>query len=238
VTRVFAPRLGFTLLTLAVAMLFVSLGLWQWRRYVTRSAERQRFEQGAAQLEELGPRSLDAVPLFQRVRVSGSLDGAHQFLLDNRTHAGRAGYEVLTPLARAGAETLLVDRGWLPFTGRRAQLPDVSLKVEGTVVLTGRSALLPSAGLASGRAPPQGGAAWPKLTSYPSMGELTRALGVPLSARVLLLDGQAPFGFVREWQAPGLSPLTHLSYAIQWWSFALLALILWGVASRRARSAA
>ncbi len=43
----------------------------------------------------------DALPLFQRVSVTGELDGAHQFLLDNRSYRGRPGYEVLTPLARA-----------------------------------------------------------------------------------------------------------------------------------------
>jgi surfeit locus 1 family protein len=48
-----------------------------------------------------------------------------------------------------------------------------------------------------------------------------------------LLDPQAPLGFVRDWQAPGLPPLRHFSYALQWWSFALLALIIWALLSRR-----
>jgi surfeit locus 1 family protein len=237
VTRVFAPRAGLTLLALALAALFVALGIWQWRRYVLRSAERQRFERGAAELKDLHDLPLAAVPLFQRVRVAGRLDGEHQFLLDNRTHAGQAGYEVLTPLARPTGERLLVDRGWVPFRGRRSELPDVRLAVPQPLELTGRSAALPSPGLASGRAAPGAAAPWPKVTSYPDMPELSRALGVPLSTRVLLLDPQAPFGYLRDWQAPGLTPLTHLSYAIQWWSFAVLTLIGWAVASRRTAGA-
>ena len=38
-----------------------------------------------------------------------------------------AGYEVLTPLHAPRRTTLLVDRGWVPFSGSRAQLPDVTL---------------------------------------------------------------------------------------------------------------
>jgi surfeit locus 1 family protein len=47
----------------------------------------------------------------------------------------------------------------------------------------------------------------------------------------VLLDPQAPDGYVRDWHPPGMSPARHWSYAIQWWSFAALALVLWGVLS-------
>jgi surfeit locus 1 family protein len=67
------------------------------------------------------------------------------------------------------------------------------------------------------------------------MAQLAAVLGRPLSARVLLLDPAAPFGYVRAWQPPGLPPLRHFSYAIQWWAFALATLILWALLSRRAR---
>ena len=66
------------------------------------------------------------------------------------------------------------------------------------------------------------------------MAELASALGAPLEPRILLLDPQAPFGYVRDWQPPGMSPLRHFSYAIQWWSFAALALIVWAVMQRGA----
>jgi surfeit locus 1 family protein len=231
--RVFAPTPGFTLLAVALAALCVALGVWQWRRGSAREAAWQSFERGAAVLVELGDRPLTDVPLFQRVRLRGRLDGAHQFLLDNRTHAGRAGYEVLTPLQRPAGVAVLVDRGWVPFTGTRAQLPDVRLPAADDIALSGRSALLPSPGLAAGRAAPAPTGPWPNVTSYPDMPQLAQALGESLGARVLLLDPQAPLGFVRDWQAPGLPPLRHFSYALQWWSFALLALIIWALLSRR-----
>jgi surfeit locus 1 family protein len=231
--RVFAPTAAFTVLALLGALVFVRLGVWQWHRGVERSAERTRFEHGAGQLIELGARVATEVPLYQRVSVRGQLDGAHQFLLDNRTWQGRAGYEVLTPLKRAGAPALLVDRGWVPFTGTRAQLPEVSVAAVAPVELTGRLGLLPSPGLASGRSAPDPRAPWPKVTSYPDTGQLAAALAAPLEPRILLLDPQAPFGYLREWRPPGLQPLRSYSYAIQWWAFAVLTLVVWALTSRR-----
>jgi len=207
--RSFAPTLRFTLLALLLAAGFVRLGWWQWQRGEQRQVAAARFARGADQLLTLGALDAAAVPLYQRVSVEGELDGAHQFLLDNRSFEGRPGYEVLTPLTRGRALTLLIDRGWVPFQGSRAQLPDVTLALTGPVRLTGRIALLPT------------------------MTQLAAALGAPLSARVLLLDPLSPFGYARGWQVPGLPPLRHFAYAVQWWSFALLTLILWVIASRR-----
>jgi surfeit locus 1 family protein len=230
---VFAPTPGFTLLTLVVVVAFVKLGFWQWGRGSAREAAQQSFEHGAAAQVDLGGRALTDVAAFQRVRVVGQLDAAHQFLLDNRSYQGRPGYEVLTPLRRPGSLTLLVDRGWLPFTGSRAHLPAVDFSAPAPLTLSGRAGTLPSPGLALGRAPPPPGSAWPKLTSYPDMQQLAQALGESLDARVLLLDPQAPMGFVRDWHSPGLPPLRHFSYAVQWWSFAALAFGAWALFSRR-----
>ncbi len=226
-------RLGFALLALLLALLCVRLGFWQWHKGTQREAQWQGFERGAQGLVSLAAAPLTSVPLYQRVSVSGVLDGAHQFLLDNRSYQGRAGYEVLTPLRRAGATTLLVDRGWVPFSGSRAQLPPVSLAAAAEVTLAGRVAPLPSPGLALGHGAPAGD--WPKVTAFPTMDELAASLGEALEPRILWLDAQAPQGYVRDWQPPGMSPLRHFSYAIQWWSFAALSVFVWALLALRAR---
>jgi len=231
--RVFAPSAAFTVATLLLCALCVRLGAWQWHKGIERQQEWTRFARGADQVIALGARAVSDVPLYQRVRVTGRLDAAHQFLLDNRSYRGRSGYEVLTPFTRAGAAVLLVDRGWVAFSGSRARLPDIAFEAAAPVTLSGRIAELPSPGLASGRAAPDARAPWPKVTSFPSAAELSAALGAPLAARILLLDPQAPFGYMRDWQPPGPAPLRHLSYAIQWWSFATLALIAWATLSTR-----
>ena len=220
--------------TALVTVLCVRLGVWQWHRALQREAEHAAFERGAATLATLGGRA-DALPLYQRVRVAGRLDAAHQFLLDNRSARGNAGYEVLTPLLREGAPALLVDRGWVAFTGSRARLPDVAVDAPGTVELTGRLAPLPAPGLALGHAAPPPGPSWPKVTGYPQLAELAAALGTPVESRILLLDPDAPYGTpVRDWQPAGPSPLRHYAYAVQWWCFAALPPLALLVVRRRA----
>ena len=54
----FAPTLGFTLLALVLAALFVRLGVWQWQRGEQRQAAAERFARGTDQVLELGTRDV------------------------------------------------------------------------------------------------------------------------------------------------------------------------------------
>ena len=227
----FAPSAGMTLLTGLLCVLFVYLGRWQWHRGNARQEAWDRFSRGAEKVVPIGTQRLSTVPLFQRVSLAGRFDAAHQFLLDNRSYEGRAGYEVLTPLLRSSGEAALVDRGWVPFSGLRARLPGVAIASHEEITVTGRVAELPSAGLASGRASPSG--PWPKVTSFPTMPELSSAFGAALEPQIVLLDSHDPDGYVRDWHPPGLEPTRHWSYAVQWWCFAVLAAVLWARLSLR-----
>jgi surfeit locus 1 family protein len=216
-----------TVLTVVLCALFVSLGRWQWNRGNAREAAWSQFARGTDKVLPLNADRLSDVPLFQRVKVEGRFDAGRQFLLDNRSYEGRAGYEVLTPLQRGNGMVALVDRGWVPFSGLRDRLPGVAIHNPDEVTVTGRVADLPSAGLASGRAPPSVQGPWPKVTSFPTMTELSQAFGQPLDSHILLLDSHDPDGYVRDWHPPGLEPSRHWSYAVQWWSFAVVLVILW-----------
>ena len=103
----------------------------------------------------------------------------------------------------------------------------MSLPDNTSLTISGYVDELPVSGLASGRAAPESGASWPKLTSFPSHAELESALGQKISRRMLLLDADAPAGYVREWTPPGLAPTRHFSYAIQWWGFAIVLLVIY-----------
>lgn len=227
-----------TALTIALCVAFVRLGQWQWHKAELRQAEWNAFARGADRALVLGSRETADTPRFQRVVVSGRFDAEHQFLLDNRIENGEAGYEVLTPLDLDDGRALLVDRGWVPFTGFRSRLPDVRLSARGPVRLTGRIDQLPVGGLAFGRVGPRPGANWPKVTSYPEMAQLASALAavspeVRLEPRILLLDPGAPHGYVRDWRPPGMSPARYMSYAAQWWLFAVTLIVIWAVLSAR-----
>lgn len=204
--------------------LFISLGFWQWNRGLHRREVWDQFARGDQAAVETTAAGLAQLPPFTRVRLSGEFDPAHQFLLDNISHGGAPGYEVLTPLRLADGSSMLVNRGWVPFSGYREQLPDVGIDAARVpLFLTGRLATLPVPGLASGRVPPPVDGPWPRLTSFPDMPQLGRALGQPLQPVVLLLDADSGPGYLRDWKPPGISPDRNFSYAVQWWSFALLA---------------
>jgi surfeit locus 1 family protein len=231
------PRPGWVLLTVLAMGLFTSLGWWQWQRGKHRLALAAQFDTRAAPLP-LGSREIEELPRYERVEVTGTYDARHQFLLDNMFSSGRPGYQVLTPLRLVDGRVLLVNRGWLPFSGYRERLPDVSFAAPGAAAVRGRLDELPAAGLASGRAAPALHGTWPRLTTFPQQHELAAALAEPLAGQtlepgVLLLDADQPLGYVRDWQPPGLSPQRHIAYAVQWWAFAALALALLLILNRK-----
>jgi cytochrome oxidase assembly protein ShyY1 len=217
-----------TLLTVLLLAAFVSLGRWQWQRGVGKQQLWEQFENSPAPAFTTHPPDFDTSERFSRVAFPARYEPAHQFLLDNRMHDGQPGYEVLTPAVLNDGRRILVNRGWVPFSGYRDRLPDVAMTgAEATI--SGRVEELPAAGLASGRAPPAADDQWPKVTSFPTHEELEQALGQKISRRILLLDPGAPGAgdFVRQWSPPGLAPDRHFSYAIQWWGFAVVLLVLY-----------
>lgn len=248
--RVFSPSWLMTLAAITLFVLFVSLGRWQWGRAAQKQLLWDEFARGADAAVPVDAGPLATWPRFQHLQLRGHWHAARQFLLDNRNLDGAAGYEALTPFELTDGRWLLVNRGWLRFNGHRDQLPVISFvpargaaaadaaisaasPVRPVTVLRGRLDQLPSAGLASGRAAPALAGPWPRLTSYPRTEELSAALGQPLQGRVLLLDPDEPDGYVRRWRPPGVSPDTHWSYAIQWWGFAALLVVLYGILNTR-----
>ncbi len=213
------------LLAVAGCTLFTSLGFWQWHRGQYRQGLWAQFEADASVQREISDSAqLAGAARYARIRVTGRLDGAHQLLLDNRSREGRPGYELLTPLILPDGAVLLVNRGWLPFTGYRDRLPDVGLPENPAQALTGRLDQLPVAGLAAGRVPPPAAGPWPRLTSFPTAADLSQVLGRRVPNQVLLLDADSGPGFERHWLPPGVEPARNYSYAIQWWAFAALTL--------------
>ena len=58
---------------------------------------------------------------------------------------------MLSVLQLADGSHLLVNRGWVPFTGYRERLPEVTLAGDSAQRLAGRLSTLPIAGTASGQ---------------------------------------------------------------------------------------
>ena len=227
-SRVFAPRLWPTLLLVPVLGLLVGLGQWQLHRANEKRSLQAAFARGAET-----PVALPAVPTeamrYVRVRAEGRYSGERQFLLDNITHEGVAGYRVVTPFEIDGGVLLLVDRGWIPVGTDRAQLPNVRVG-ERVRVVTGRLDLPPQAGMRLSAAAESG---WPRRMSFPRLDALAQTLNRPLYPRLLLLDPGQPDGYVRDWQPGGMPPERHLGYAVQWFALALTLLVSFFVVNLR-----
>lgn len=217
------PVVAGTVLLGACAALFVALGCWQLGRADEKRALAAAF--GSAAVPERLPDQAAELPRYRPVIAHGRYDSARQFLLDNMTHAGHVGVQVLTPLVLADGRAVLVNRGWLPLDATRRTLPEVAVG-EAPREITGRIDHLPRPGIELDAELPDG---WPKLVSFPRMERLAEALGRDLHSQLILLDPASPDGYTRDWGPAGLGPEQHFAYAVQWFALAATAVGIWVV---------
>jgi len=232
----FRPGLWPTLITLVLLPVLAGLGVWQ--------LDRATWKQGLVDAHEA---STHLVPVdlgwllesgelaaFRPVGVRGQYDLEHQVLLDNRLYQGHAGYHVLTPLRLADGESVvLVNRGWVPTGLDRTVLPGLPGPA-GPVIVEGVTSLPPENPFRLGDVE-ESNAGWPKVVQQPDLAQLERLLGTRLLPVILLLDESNEHGFVRDWQPVyGVTPDKHRAYAMQWFTLALVLLLIYiGVNSKR-----
>jgi surfeit locus 1 family protein len=220
----FKPSLKLTLILLLLAALFLRLGFWQLERKSEKQQLFDAFEQ--APLQELG-QALSGDAPFVRVEAWGRYDTQRHLLLDNRLHQGRAGVQVLTPFQLQDGRQILVNRGWLPMPPDRRSLPAFETAGDWRTI-TGILVWPPAGGPRLGEADRLDSEHWPQLVTYLDLEQASAALGTSLQPRLIQLDPQDPTGFEgRDWQPAVMGPEVHGAYALQWFSLALAALIIW-----------
>src|SRR6202051_5039123 len=217
-SRIFAPGLFTTLLTVVLIAMLISLGRWQLRRADEKRVLFDSFAAGtdATRLIDLGTPRL---PRYQHIEAGGHYDQTRQILIDNMVDAGRAGYFVITPFALAGGGWVLVNRGWVPLGASRAERPGIA------------GAGVPRQGGGGARAPP-----YPVLAAFPNHTELAQLLEESSwteATDLVLLDPAEPDGYVRSWAPPGFPPMRHVGYAVQWFGLALTLLVIYAVTNLR-----
>ena len=151
---------------------------------------------------------------YRHVEISGKAFGNRQYLLDNRTHDGIAGYHVYVPMLVMDLNRIvLVNRGWVAAGPDRERLPDVSL-VRADLVVFGivdqprHPLLLGDDGYAQ--------SSWPKVVQRIDFDKSARDLKHQVLPFVVLMDAVMPDGFVREWTPYlGIGPDRHRGYAFQ-----------------------
>jgi len=224
-SRRFRPGLPATVFTAFFLPVLLSLGSWQLGRAEEKRRMFADFEAGSGAAVALAdhPEGLAELTRYARVEAQGSYLPQRQFLLDNMVEGQQAGYRVLTPLLLADGRAVMVDRGWVPKAfGSGAGLPDIGVGGSPRAV-TGRIDRLPRPGIELGGGSGDGG--WPRIVQFPLADELAEALGMPLVPGLVLLDPEAPDGYVRNWRPSDFGPERHVGYAVQWFALAVTLVI-------------
>ena len=260
--RMLTPLLA-GLLVIAVT---VMLGNWQVRRAQQNTALQEVLDAAAqrpaeavaasAALREpadkegagrdVGP--AQAVERGQRVVLNGEWLASATVFLDNRTHAGRAGYHVLTPLRLAdGSGVVLVNRGWVAADADRTVLPEVVL-APAQVALEARVHVPEADAFTLAKAgQTEAGRVWQAvdLSHLAARADVSLPLcsasgagSACLASWLALQSSDSADGLVRDWPLPAAGIDRHRGYAFQWYCLAALAAALtaryaWRLFSRR-----
>lgn len=210
--------------TIAAIALFVLAGNWQRERLDAKEAEGATLEAAKAKKIEPLPATDDwSAWRYRRVTVSGQWQPAMHYLVDNRIVDGRAGFGVIAGVAMDDGRTVLVDRGWIPAGAGEARVPKVPA-LSGRTVVRGRVVIPPQRYLELEQAGPQGNV-WQNLDPK----RIAAHTNVPfLPIVVEQAPGGRDDGLVRRVPDPASGVTTHRIYMWQWYSFAVLAAVLWG----------
>ena len=228
--------IGLTFLVIALVLLCYRLAHWQ----LDRLHGREKANASIAAAEKLPPISVDrllavgkqaAHAHWRQVTVTGTWDADHQVLVRNRPQDGSNGFWVLTPLTTTQGTALLVLRGWVPYPVQADQSPDVPAPQAGQVTVVARvqgSEPAKPAQLPAGQVLRVNVPSIAKDLPYPVYGDYAD----------LVSEQPRPASAPTPLAAPTLDDGPHLSYAMQWYAFGLVAIVGWFVLLRRDAQAA
>lgn len=219
-----------TVLVVAGAALCVRLGIWQLSRLEQRRAFNARVQ---AQVDQPRLRLQGAVLQadlynmeYRPVEVTGQYDFSQEVAIRNQAWGNQWGVHLVTPLIISGTQqAILVDRGWIP--AEDYQSGDWS-KYARPGLATVQGVLrrpMTKAEMGSRSDPtPAPGAAPLKTWNFVNIEAIGQQVSEPLlSAYVQQAPGPVeagpPYGSKPEIE---ITEGPHMSYALQWFSFAIL----------------
>jgi len=226
--RRFKPGLVPTLVTLVLLPTFIRLGFWQ----LERAEEKRDLQLDYARRTELPAFRLESRVNardeleYRRAYVRGTFDGAHQILIDNKTLKGRVGYYVITPLKMVDSDQyVLINRGWVPAGPTRSELPDVPVTkrhvtIHGVLVRARRDIVMISD-------KNRDNSGWPARYQWLDIKEFANDTKFKVYPFAMLMDADSAHGYERQWGDIKIEPDKNTSYAWQWFSFAVLLVIIY-----------
>jgi cytochrome oxidase assembly protein ShyY1 len=233
-----SPRwAGYLALVIVFAIACSALGTWQFNRRAEALAEVARIDANydadpVSVAEALpDPAGFDVDQRWQVVALSGRYLADEEVVVRNRPFEGSSGFQVITPFRLDDGRVFMVDRGWIA-QGSDGRPSEVPAPPEGDVEVSVR--------LKAGEGRIQGRTSTGDEFATIDLEELAERVGQPsfTGAYGVLVQSPAdaaepPLAAARPVRDEG----PHLSYALQWFVFALLAFVGLGWAANQERRA-
>jgi cytochrome oxidase assembly protein ShyY1 len=231
--------LGLVAFATGMAIACVLLGLWQLDRYEQRAARndavRAAIDAPPVPLESLVAPDTPAGEVddgveWRTVVVRGSFDPAVELTLRLRPVEGQSGVHALGLLVLEDGRAVLVDRGFLPTATRSTAEVDVPAADTGPVEVVGRVRLSEQgrgAGLDADADPPS--------IRFVDLTDLQSSASTELGPVWVERVSQSPSEntALAPVPPPRLSAGPSLIYAVQWFLFAVIAVVGFVVLARR-----
>lgn len=217
-----------TVLALGAAAVCVRLGIWQLDRLHQRRVLNTAIEARMAE----PPMTLRGAPVdtaglpYRRVRITGTYDHEHDIALASRSYRGLPGIYLISPLRTGDGTAILVERGWVQSADAWSVDP-VPFRTDGPVTVDGMA--LPFPDVSGEAVVAQDTVGFQRVWLHLDRGDIAHELPYAIAPLyVRRLEGDEPGSTAPTLLAPPeLGDGPHLSYAIQWFSFATIAIIGW-----------
>lgn len=220
-----ARWIGFAVFVIMLAAVCTRLGVWQMHKLELRLDRNdvitKHFTTEPVDLASALPTGeiVDRTNEWTRVSATGRYDLEHQVTVKFTTRDGAPGVDVVTPLVLSSGDAVLVDRGWIE-TQNTVKRPQVPAPPNGLVTIEGWLRQNNGAG---------GDAVKPVDGQVRAVSSNAMAEYVPYTLSNgyvnLQQESPAPATALAAEPKPELGQGPHFFYALQWWFFALLAVV-------------
>jgi cytochrome oxidase assembly protein ShyY1 len=225
-------------LTVVLLVTFVLAGFWQWNRHNERR-DRNAAVTARADLPPLTPAELgsgDPSDLeYRTVEADGTWDRAGEVLIRARSHQGQSGCHVVSPLRIADGTALLVNRGFVPLTVCESPTPVADAPVsDGEVTVEGLARRSQRKGTFGAAADPGSGVL--EAMNRIDVPRIAQQYDRPLAPLYVELHSQSPpppADLPFPVDPPELGAGPHLGYTVQWFLFAVVAVVGYPLVLRR-----
>ena len=204
-------------------LIFIRLGIWQVDRLHQRRALNAALtgnrDLPAVDLSNTPP---DELPRFRRITANGFFDFDHQVVVDAREFEGVPSVVLVTPLRMPAGKAVLVERGSALSLDAHT-LDPAKFAENDSATVSGLVVLEPGP---PGQ-PPAVPGPWPPHVQWLNPARLAPLFPyeiLPYVIRRQERPASAPRGLIPV-PVPELDDGPHLSYALQWFSFAIIAAV-------------